>query len=310
MSLLLLLGGCGPAATTPVSPTTTATTTTTADNQTATTPPPPSSSGGFEPDRSGWAHTEQVFLRGTRSERTEGRLAYNGHPIGGALGELITPIGRYVYRTGRWGAVQWTVWPSAFTPGVDGADTTAATCTGAAFTPADATTGWYDSTWPAVRPGTPGDWCYAVKLGVWFEPTRATDLAALHGLKDPPDPFSDLAPETPPAPGSSFIGNVPGSWKAWIDRMPPGPARLFVTGKVKVRQAGCTATLEFSELMKSSPPILVLRLVVKEPAGPSAQVITELDVRYETTQNTEAGAIKLVFPDGTSQDIGDIDEAR
>jgi hypothetical protein len=70
-------------------------------------------------------------------------------------------------------------------------------------------------------------------------------------------------------------------WWAIEDRMPPGPPRLRVVGKLLAPTTGFKATLEPTVPQGINPRILMLDLLVTPPSGVEPQVITPLSVRFE-----------------------------
>lgn len=91
-----------------------------------------------------------------------------------------------------------------------------------------------------------------------------------------------------------------GDWSAFLDIQPPGPPVLRVRAICTFGTAGYTATLERREPQGFNPRDLLLDLTVTAPTGPVAQVISEVEVRYE--EETTAGAFDTVtiVPDGIS----------
>lgn len=71
------------------------------------------------------------------------------------------------------------------------------------------------------------------------------------------------------------------SFKAWIDNMPGSARKLIVTGKLETPTAGWTAKLTYRVPQGINPKILLLNAAATAPSGPAAEVISQLDVRYE-----------------------------
>ncbi|WPO39447.1 hypothetical protein [Tardiphaga sp. 42S5] len=71
------------------------------------------------------------------------------------------------------------------------------------------------------------------------------------------------------------------TFKAWIDKQPPGPNKLIVVGKIEVNTGGWKATLKPAEPQGINPDILILQLATIEPTGNVIQVISTIDARYE-----------------------------
>lgn len=96
--------------------------------------------------------------------------------------------------------------------------------------------------------------------------------------------------DVPPPPSTTLPGR-PGtcaviesrSWQAWVNAM-PGPnakASLIVVGEIVLPTPGYTATLTAGMADKSMRPVQQLILDLTPPAGPVAQVLTPVSVRYE-----------------------------
>ncbi len=71
--------------------------------------------------------------------------------------------------------------------------------------------------------------------------------------------------------GLTIDANV-ATWHAWYNVMPPGPSTFHVKGEVDVGNTSDSATLVYDSLLKSNPPILVLRveyqtIIVARPDG-------------------------------------------
>jgi hypothetical protein len=76
------------------------------------------------------------------------------------------------------------------------------------------------------------------------------------------------------------MGAIQESFRAWIDKQPPGPNKLIVVGKVEVPTAGWTAALK-RRPPGINPNILMLEVQKIPPTGNVNQVVMQIDVRYE-----------------------------
>jgi len=87
---------------------------------------------------------------------------------------------------------------------------------------------------------------------------------------------------------------------AFVDRQPPGPATLHVTGVCRFPTAGFTVELRRRVPQGFNPRDLLLDKVVTAPSEAAAEVITEVEVRYseETVDGFDTVSI--------SPDIGSI----
>jgi hypothetical protein len=102
--------------------------------------------------------------------------------------------------------------------------------------------------------------------------------------------------DVPPArPGPVGSGNC--TWRAQLDRQPPGPATLRVRGSCEFPTAGFKVTLRRHTPQGFNPRILLLDKVVMPPTGPVAQVVTRVEVRYEETTTAGFDAV-TILPDG------------
>jgi hypothetical protein len=92
-----------------------------------------------------------------------------------------------------------------------------------------------------------------------------------------------------------------GDWAAWHDHMPPGPPRLFVTGKCTFPTAGYGVTLQPSQPQGINPNILLLDKIITppDPGCSVAQVETTVDVRYEEQTSREYTHVTLLPDDQT-----------
>ena len=103
-----------------------------------------------------------------------------------------------------------------------------------------------------------------------------------------------------------YIGSS--GWKAWVNRQPPGPAKLIVVGQVKVSNAGHTPLLVFENLEQSNPPKLHLRLVVTQGTG--ADAITTKEARYESMEHPTVGGVRVTDPKGKVHEIKQVGTAQ
>jgi hypothetical protein len=99
-------------------------------------------------------------------------------------------------------------------------------------------------------------------------------------------------------------------WYAWLNRMPPGPPSLHVTGVVSLPTPGYDARLVAASPQGTSPVDLILDLQVTPRPGVWPQVITPVSVRYD---QVPAGAmyrsVLVREPDGDAVQI-DVDEVQ
>ncbi len=84
-----------------------------------------------------------------------------------------------------------------------------------------------------------------------------------------------------PDPATRAAAQDEDDWAAWVDRMPPGPPALHVTGKVALPHRGFQITLTPSEPQGINPAILMLDLEVAERPGIHAQAVATREVRYD-----------------------------
>ncbi|MDQ3973128.1 MAG: hypothetical protein M3276_02105 [Actinomycetota bacterium] len=116
------------------------------------------------------------------------------------------------------------------------------------------------------------------------------------------DGRSERRETPPPEPAASWQC---GRWYASLDRQPPGVPVLRVTGSCRFPTAGYVAGLRRHEPQGTNPRQLLLDLVVHAPDTPSAQVLSEVEVRYE--EETEAGFDSvLIFPEAVSVPVEEV----
>jgi hypothetical protein len=88
-------------------------------------------------------------------------------------------------------------------------------------------------------------------------------------------------------------------WSAWQGSRPPAPPVLTVAGECEFPTAGYSVELRRHEPQGINPRDLLLDLVVHEPTGPVAQVITTVEARYEEETDFEYESV-TILPDGPS----------
>ena len=89
------------------------------------------------------------------------------------------------------------------------------------------------------------------------------------------------------------------NWSAWHGSRPPAPQVLTVLGECKFPTAGYSVELRRHEPQGINPKDLLLDLIVHEPTGPAASVITTLEARYEEKTDFEYETV-TILPDGPS----------
>ena len=106
-------------------------------------------------------------------------------------------------------------------------------------------------------------------------------------------------PERPTAQGRCF------DWNAFVNRQPPGPAKLIVSGTCEFPTAGFSVELRRTEPQGINPRNLLLDKVVTPPTGLVAQVVTQVPVRYE--EETDAGFDSVtILPDGPTIPVQEV----
>jgi hypothetical protein len=70
-------------------------------------------------------------------------------------------------------------------------------------------------------------------------------------------------------------------WQAWLDKMPPKPDELHVTGDVMVGNPGVQPTLAMRNPQGLNPAILILDLYLVQQPGMWPQVMTCASVRFD-----------------------------
>jgi hypothetical protein len=91
-------------------------------------------------------------------------------------------------------------------------------------------------------------------------------------------------------------------WSAWHGSRPPAPPVLTVVGEYTFSTAGYSVDLTRHEPQGINPEYLLLDLVVHEPIGPVAQVITTVEARYEEETDFEYETV-TILPDGPSMPV-------
>jgi hypothetical protein len=107
--------------------------------------------------------------------------------------------------------------------------------------------------------------------------------------------------DVPPAPAPAR--NC--TWRAWLDRQPPGPATLHVQGECEFPTAGFGVTLRRHEPQGFNPRVLLLDEVVRPPRGPVAQVVTRVEVRYEEATTAGFDAV-TILPEGDTVRVEEV----
>ncbi len=85
-------------------------------------------------------------------------------------------------------------------------------------------------------------------------------------------------------------------WYAWLNRQPPGPHILYVTGECSVRETGWTVDLRRHEPPGFNPQDLLLDLVMHRS---DSYETTDVSVRYEEETDFEYDTV-TILPDGPS----------
>jgi len=154
---------------------------------------------------------------------------------------------------------------------------------------------------PGVVPGqspddTPTRSAYAFDAGGDLAEITVQDAAGRRTV-----PVVQIAPG---AQGDPADTPAP-TWKAVHDFMPPGPARLKVTGAVETPTPGYTVTLCKAAPQGINPLILLLTLERTPPTGIVAQVLTTVPVEYVEETDFKYAQV-TILPDGIGVDIENV----
>jgi hypothetical protein len=79
--------------------------------------------------------------------------------------------------------------------------------------------------------------------------------------------------------------------------MPPGPPTLRVTGKCTFPTEGYSVELRPADPQGINQRIYILNRIVHEPTGNVAQVVTEVEVRYEEKTDKEYDEVHILPDD-------------
>ena len=107
--------------------------------------------------------------------------------------------------------------------------------------------------------------------------------------------------EVPPAENTNRCRD----WSAWHDHQPPGPPVLHVRGECEFPTAGYSVGLRRTEPQGINPKDLLLDLIVREPTGPAAEVITPLEARYSEETDVEYETV-TILPDGGTVPVREV----
>jgi hypothetical protein len=93
-------------------------------------------------------------------------------------------------------------------------------------------------------------------------------------------------------------------WTAIHDFMPPGPARLTVTGKCTFPTPGYGAKLAKKIPQGINPSILLLEKIVTPPTSPQLDVVTTISVTYEEVTDYRYKQVQI--SDGSTIEVKDV----
>lgn len=89
-------------------------------------------------------------------------------------------------------------------------------------------------------------------------------------------------------------------WYAWVNAMPPGPARFHVTGVVTMPTPGYDVKLAPAEPQGFNPRDLILELSIARRPGLWPQVVTAIPVRFDIDPyGDEYDSVLVRLPDGS-----------
>lgn len=146
------------------------------------------------------------------------------------------------------------------------------------------------------------------------EPSLEVSAAALRTTKrsmfggprpGPQQSFDALRLTGTASSGGSAVGTCR-DWTASHDHMPPGPATLRVSGTCTFGTPGYRIELRRHEPQGINPKDLLLDKIVIPPEGDlGAQVLTEVEARYEEITDFEYDSV-TILPEGPSISVQDV----
>lgn len=106
-------------------------------------------------------------------------------------------------------------------------------------------------------------------------------------------------PCPPPPPTTVPAPAVPGlleakDFTAFVNRQPLATPKLIVTGTLVFGSPGYTPTLQVTQPQGINPDILLLDLVVTQSPLFQPQVVTEVPVRFESTDFTTVSEVNII----------------
>jgi hypothetical protein len=137
--------------------------------------------------------------------------------------------------------------------------------------------------------------------------TEAANAAAANTAA-PEAANPEAAPAAPAAPAAAPASACPiVSSSDWLAEVHHHGKRVVVTGTVQVKSAGYRVALDEGDLDRGPPPLQHIKLKVKPPEGPAAQVITRRPVQIVVRN---AGPGEKVAIDCKGEEIARVDVVR
>lgn len=83
------------------------------------------------------------------------------------------------------------------------------------------------------------------------------------------------------------------NWQAWYDTMPRSEPTLHVTAIWRFPTAGYQVKLQPVEVGTNPPDVRQLETIVDPPDGPSAPLVTEVELRYSEDTEIEYQEVQI-----------------
>lgn len=107
------------------------------------------------------------------------------------------------------------------------------------------------------------------------------------------------------APPASEEAGTCRDWNAIHDHQPPGPSVLRVSGVCRFPTPGYSVELRRHEPQGINPSDLLLDRIVQAPAGPVAEVVTDVEVSYAEETELDYQTV-TILPGGPSIKVEDV----